>query len=151
MTLTPEQAKARQDSITVTCDDCRAPEGSACVGRDGEPLHRWGAHIARLKTAGVTLPPTRREELTGFPHKLDAATQRARGRIEVQRRRVELEQRRRELISDARAGQLTETQRAEMIDLDATLGITPEPEPAPEKRDVPADDAPWMRGPGRTR
>lgn len=116
---------------------CRHPDGTAL-----DPRHP--DHAVRLKVAGVWVAPVEEHEIAGFPHQLNADTQRARGKAEVARRTVELEQRRRELISDQKAGQLTEVTRAEMVELDAILANT-DGQPEPDERQ-PEGEVIWLRG-----
>jgi hypothetical protein len=151
VTLTPELQKAREESLAAECTWCHAAIGAVCTGENGQPLAHWPAHEVRLRDAGVKLRPVRAEEVAGNPIIKNRDEQLRRGRIEYERRKVEMQNRRRELIADARAGQLDERARAEMLDLDRTLGLTPDEPAVPEQRDTPADTAPWMRGPGRTR
>lgn len=139
--LAPTLAWIRAESNKVECPDCGQPIGETCVAADGEPLGRAPAHTRRTQAAGVELPTVERRELTGWPQRRSAEARLQAGREEYQAAvaRAAREQRIRELRIDRRHGDLTEAQRAELIDLDAQAADT----------DTDTDqDIDYRRGPG---
>lgn len=126
--LPPELAAARAQALLVRCTGCGADIGAPCRGLGGVPLQRFAAHPTRLRDAGVRLRPVTPAELhtdtprrPGPPSPAQAAAQR-----------------RAELRADARAGDLTEHDRAELARLDAA---------AADRQHDPEDT--WTRGTSR--
>jgi endogenous inhibitor of DNA gyrase (YacG/DUF329 family) len=148
--LAPTLAWIRDESNKVDCPDCGQPIGETCVASDGQPLGRAPAHTRRTQTAGVELPTVEHRELVGWPAHRSPEARLAAGREEYRASvaRAQREQRLRELRIDRRQGDLTEAQRAELIDLDAQAAADTAAVAADTTQHDDDDrDLDWRRGP----
>jgi hypothetical protein len=144
--LAPTLAWIRDESNKVACPDCHQPIGETCTASDGKPLGRAPAHTRRTQDAGVKLPTVEHRELAGWPQRRSPEARLAAGREEYRASvaRAQREQRLRELRIDRRQGDLTEAQRAELVDLDAQAAADAADTTQHDDDDRDLD---WRRGP----
>jgi hypothetical protein len=131
-------AATHRAALALACPACQSPPGTGCRTPDGANLP--ALHDDRRKAARVWIPPLTERELADIPRRLSDGERWRRGQAELENRRRQLSraqmaQRAAELRGNARAGDLTEVERAELLDLDAILA------PADDDPNGPADPA----------
>lgn len=148
-------------ALRVECRDdlggCAAQPDEPCRDDLGRLLHgRHLDHRIRLEVADVWRPPVDAHDLKGWPHRVSEDVRRRRGLAELERSRARALalERRVELKGNEKAGQLTQHERMQLIDLDRVIAAADDPELATGPGDEDEGDEDRMdyrTGPGGRR